>query len=103
MDTDPLTIVIFRTFRDGAGVIAIFPEIPGTDDPYTCSSFMHVGQHAAADPQVLAWTTAPATEEQYADLRRELESPPYNYRFVVRKRLSRRYLAVRRAALKTRS
>ena len=66
-----LTKVIYRKYPDGE-VIAIFPEIPGTIEPHTCTSYMHLGQHAACDPTHVVSTTKPAREEDIADLRREL-------------------------------
>ena len=92
---DEITEVIFRVFNNG-DVIALFPGIPGTSNPYTCMSFMHVGQHSAADPRIVD-TTRLATPKEYADLKRELESR--GYRLKVRQRISQRYLAERQKHL----
>ena len=91
----PLTRVIFRKFLDhqdtdyGDGVIALFPDEPGTNDPATCMSYMHTGQHGSASTRII-WgeprVTRPATPDEYADLKRELENPPYEYRLRVIKR-----------------
>jgi hypothetical protein len=91
---DPETTdVVFRVFPAG-DVIAIFPSDPGTSDPFTCSSYQHVGQHGSCNPAYLMRYTVP---DQYADLKRELESAPYHYRLRVRRRIGGHYLALRRA------
>lgn len=86
-DTEETT-VIFRRFRSGnKEVIALFPYDIQTQD-YSCGSYMHVGQHGAANYQALLSTTRLANPED-ADvkaLKKELESYPYNYRFNVVKR-----------------
>ncbi len=59
------TKTIFRQFKDGS-VIAIFPEISGTMDAGTCSSYMYVGQHASANVwggQTIIDTTKPLKDE----------------------------------------
>jgi len=66
------TKVIFRHWR--GNVIAIFPEDPGNNDPYTCSSYEHVGQHGACDPQGIIGDSKLATPEEYKDLKNELEN-----------------------------
>jgi hypothetical protein len=72
------TIVIFRKFKNGnKEVIALFPEIAGTLLPETCSSYMHIGQHGGAMAD-LTDITRPATPEEYAELKEELESIGYN-------------------------
>jgi len=79
---DP-TVVVFRRWRNG-DVIALFPEVPGS--PGFCSSFEHVGQHGDASYSGVICQTTPATPEEYADLKTELESAPYNYVLRVVKR-----------------
>ena len=44
--------VIFRTFKDNGAVIALFPLEPATNDGWTVSSYMHIGQHSAASPEL---------------------------------------------------
>ncbi len=92
--------MIFRWWPGEDGqVIAIFPTLPGTYDPHTCSSYMHVGQHGACDPIGLMAQTEQCPEYLYRDLKRELET--LGYRLEVRKRLSRMLNARRRTALET--
>jgi hypothetical protein len=84
-------------YSDDNAVIALFPGLAGTADPYTCTAYVHVGQHTSADPHHVVNSTRPATAEEYADLKRELEQRGYVLRMV--HRLSSRYLAERRAQL----
>jgi hypothetical protein len=67
-----VTEVIFRKFKDG-DIIAFFPYEIESPQGYVMS-YMHVGQHGSADYQGLISTTKLATEEEYADLKNELEN-----------------------------
>ena len=86
METEK-TMVIFRKFKEG-DVIALFPELLANARG-SCDSFMHVGQHGAADYDGLIAMTMPATPEEYASLRKELENEPYKYVLDIRKRATR--------------
>lgn len=77
------TKVIFRKFKSTGEVIALFPELPGTNDYSTCESYMHIGQHSAASVS-LSSITVRAREEEYASLQAELESLGYNLEVVNR-------------------
>lgn len=81
---DP-TVVVFRKWPEG-GVIALFPE--ELWNGVSCSSFEHVGQHGAADYGGVIRRTTPATPEEYAELKWELESAPYKYVLRVVKRFT---------------
>ena len=70
------TPVIFRKFKDG-DVIAIFPTLPGTNNPNTCGSYQHIGQHGACSLDIVSITKL-AQWEDYADLYRELQSIGYS-------------------------
>ena len=79
------TPVIFRKWKprkefgeEGGDIIALFPTHPGTNDPYTCSSYMHMGQHGSADPNLVMRATVPATPAEYANLKAELVSVGYD-------------------------
>lgn len=98
MTDEPITPVIFRKFNDG-DVIAVFPAEPGDMSPTTCASYMHVGQHGAAGVDIVHCTRL-ATTEEYAPLKRELESAPYEYRLKVYRRWQTRFNRERRAALR---
>lgn len=93
------TLVIFKMEGKGtdASPIAFFPEIPGTIDPYTCSLYVHHGQHSAACTGY-ASHLKPATPEQYAPLLRELERIGYENLKPVRKFL-RSHLETRKSKL----
>lgn len=59
-------------------VLAVFPnEKYSNANPFTVMCYSHVGQHSAASPEYIK-LCAPATPEQYADLKAELESIGYN-------------------------
>lgn len=74
------TKVIFRII-DGE-VIALFPEEPNSiQEPNTCMSYMHVGQHGGASIE-LCHTLKKATPEQYADLHKELTCSGYTLEVV---------------------
>lgn len=71
------TRVIFRVFREGGEVIAFFPDLEEVRG--LCSSYMHVGQHGAANYHALTsgpWPartpTRPAMPDEYAPLAAEL-------------------------------
>lgn len=83
---EPLTRVMFRKFRDGSGdIIALFPDLPGdTHNPGMCESYMHNGQHGAADLTGAVYQlTSPARPEEFAALKAELEAPLYGYRLKI--------------------
>jgi len=69
-------IVIFREYPDGE-VLALFSEIPGST-PYRCLSYLHVGQHGDADYDICLHRTKLAMEEDYYELKKELEMIGYN-------------------------
>jgi len=79
----PITEVVFRKWKDN-GIIALFPyevDYPNGD----ISSYMHVGQHGAANYYFMIQETVPATEVEYNDLKKELESIGYNLKVIKRK------------------
>lgn len=88
-DTE-VTPVLFRVHRaprtHGADVTAVFPCEPATYSGYAMTCYAHVGQHGSCD---LGWynQTRPAKPEEYANLKRELESAPYGYRLKVYRRM----------------
>lgn len=90
--------VVFRTFREGGDVIALFPTVLGTSDPYTCTCYQHVGQHGAADPWGCVRDSRPATAAESRGLLRELRSLGYD-NLKVLTRIPRNALALRRAEL----
>ena len=77
------TRVIFRAFRNGE-IIALFPELK--QGRGLILSYMHIGQHGDASPEIVRYTK-PATREQFTPLYNELTA--IGYRLEVRKRLTR--------------
>ncbi len=83
------TIVLFRAERSGlfkGDVTAVFPEYEDQPGFYSC--YAHVGQHSACSK---AWYAATrlAKPEEYADLKKELETygpPDAHYDLDIRKR-----------------
>lgn len=99
------TPVIFRKWKprrefdeEGGDIIALFPTELGTNDPYTSSSYEHVGQHGSADPGEVMKATVPATPTEYADLKAELEGIGYDDLKIV-KRYQYSYLDERKRKL----
>lgn len=68
--------VVFRKFKDGE-IIALFPRMFCFDGKII--SYMHTGQHVAADPRIVK-ETKPATPEEYASLLVELAAIYKNLR-----------------------
>lgn len=78
------TKVIFRKFKKGGDIIALFPETPGTNKWHAdCGSYMHIGQHGAASID-LASITRKAEPHEIEPLKRELEGIGYNLKIVTR-------------------
>lgn len=65
-------------------LIALFPTIPGTGDPRTCSSYVHVGQHGSADLHGLMRGSRPAKPGEYRALAAELRRIGYKLVIVQR-------------------
>lgn len=77
LEPEQPTITIFRKFKDGGDIIALFPA-EEWDNEGNCSSYMHIGQHGAAHYQGMIEATTAATPAEYASLKTELESIGYN-------------------------
>lgn len=76
--------VIFRvlTHEPQKGeVIALFPLMPEPNG--LVNSYMHIGQHGAADYAGMIRQSRKATPEEYMPLYRELISAPYYYNLIV--------------------
>ena len=70
-----MTPVIYRRFKKGGEVIAVFPTIPSSVYWGECESYMHIGQHGTCSPTYLINTlTIPAEfdAEDVVALRAEL-------------------------------
>lgn len=79
-----VTPVVFRTFRSGGEVIALFPYEPGTMDPGTMMSYQHIGQHGPADMGLTSVHTRPSTPDEIRPLRNELERIGYKLKILKR-------------------
>ena len=94
-DTIP---VIYRIWVTGnREVIALFPTLPGGNKPSEMSSYMHFGQHGAAERDAVYRVTRPASVTEAADLARELAGIGYQLEPV--KRITWRHDQARMAAL----
>jgi len=79
------TKTIFRKFKNNGDIIALFPESPSDIYGRYCDSYIHIGQHGSANYQMLLNDTVLATPEEYAELKRELETH-YDYEIEVYRR-----------------
>lgn len=98
------TMVIFRKWKNSTPldlrhIIAIFPEIPADNEGWNCQSYEHVGQHGGASPGIMVNETAPAKEEEYKELLKELKQIGYND-LIVRRRFPGNAYETRLQALK---
>jgi hypothetical protein len=92
--------VVFRKLL-GVGdqpVMAVFPEEPALDVDYLCANFMHAGQPGACNPKNIVNNSRPATPEEYAALKRQLEDE--GYILDVRQRITKHDADERRARLR---
>lgn len=80
------TKVIFRQWIVGCEIIALFPEIATDTIGYNCQSYIRVGQHGAASPQIMLKDTKPAILEDGAVKRliTELKELGYNLDIIKR-------------------
>ena len=86
------TLTVLRRWPDG-DVIALFPLLP-TDvfipPPGRCESYMHIGQHGAADYHHVVRKTRPASPEEPEAAALLAELRQIGYRPKLRRRLSYR-------------
>lgn len=75
LDTVEKTPVVFRMFKGEC--VAIFPTLAGTNDPNTCMSYQHIGQHGACYVWI-GQRARLAKSYEYAALARELKGLGYN-------------------------
>lgn len=98
---NPTIPVMFRILKnDGhSEVFALFPTLPGTNEPHTCTCYQHIGQHSSADVYGCIDDSRPATPNEYADLLRELNWVYNDCSLKVVKRSTYRMHKERRAEL----
>lgn len=91
--------VVLRRWRDTNDLIALFLDQPADYQGWFVDSYMHVGQHAAADYHGVVQATKPASPDEAADLIRELER--IGYRLKVIRRASWKHHEARRTAARS--
>ena len=80
-----VTKVIFRKWKKGGGVIALFPELSASTKPEEeCLSYELVGEHGAANISQVMKASFEASSKESAPLREVLEEKGYNLREVKR-------------------
>jgi len=95
------TKVIFRQWKIGCEIIALFPEIPADNFGHFCQSYMRVGQHSAANPEIIA-DTKPANLDDGAvkTLMAELKEIGYNLQVIKRFRYADQLKRMKKATAK---
>ncbi len=93
------TKVVFRCYRDDGDCIALFPQNLADYHGYYCDSYMHVGQHGAADTGIVQNQTRLASPKEYKPLAKELRG--LGYRLDIRKRCTRYDFNIRRKEAKS--
>ena len=88
---EEVTPVLFRVHRSpvkyGPEVTAVFPAEPFDTRGHYMSCYARVGQHGSCSLEWY-WKTRPARPEEYASLKRELESAPFGYRLKVYQKMT---------------
>lgn len=83
-----MTHVVFRKWKDDGAIIALFPYIVDTQDPWSCLSYMHTGQHGGACTRHITTVTTLAKPSEYASLLKELKNVGYTD-IVIKRKLTR--------------
>lgn len=81
---DETTRVVFRRYPDGQ-IIALFPDIPWNGLRGEVTSYMHLGQHGAANYNRVVATTRPVRGNEYRDLLAELARVGYKNLNIVKR------------------
>ena len=77
MKEHPVKVLFRIGRRKGSEVLAIFPAIPHNRSGSECMVYEHNGQHGSCDYIHVRNTTRQATPEEFAPLKKELESIGY--------------------------
>lgn len=78
-NTEQATPVVFRVDRrDNRDVYALFPTLPGSNDPNTCTVYQHIGQHSGGNYHGCIASSRPARPDEYKELAKELRTLGYN-------------------------
>lgn len=70
-------VVIFRRFKDGGDIIALFPKLSHNNNGL-CESYQHIGQHAGADYNYVIRASIPVKQHEYLPLAKELREIGYD-------------------------
>ena len=91
--------VHFRMHDDS--LVALFPYMPATTNPYTCTCYEHIGQHGEADYLMMIEEGTPADieSEEVQALIRELTNRDYDLKIAKRAPSVRHSLQKRKAEL----
>lgn len=97
-ETLPVCFRVYRSKKEPYynDCVAIFPTVPEDRSGYSAMIYEHVGMHGSAYIHHMVAITKPATEEQYTDLKRELESIGYDNLRIVQRPGAACYRAIRR-------
>jgi hypothetical protein len=98
-ESTPITLVVFRRWRDNGDIIALFPELPADYQGHYCDAYEHVGQHGGADYLGVVQATKPVALDDAADLIQELQRIGYVLRPI--KRASQKVHEARRATARS--
>ena len=79
-----ITEVIFRKLTSSNRILALFPY-EASPEIGMVLSYMHIGQHGDAHYQHCLDISTLATEEEYSDLKQELENIGYNLKVLKRR------------------
>jgi len=80
---EEITKVIFRKYKQGGDILALFPK--ENQGHGSCLCYQFIGQHGAADYGYCLTFTVLATPEEYAPLLAELQSIGYNLKVMKRR------------------
>ena len=85
MENQETVDVMFRKFQ--GEILAIFPHTKHHTGFVLC--YAHFGQHSEADYYGVVYNSRPAKEEEYQDLKKELEIIGYSLKIVNRRNLKK--------------
>jgi hypothetical protein len=99
MQTKPVVPVMLRVWLDDSTSFAMFPTFPGTNQPFTCMTYQHIGQHSSAGIATAIAYSRPAKPEEHRALLNELTQIYDDCELKIVKRESPKMRAERHRAL----
>lgn len=85
-----LTSVIFRKYKSGGQIVAIFPNLDFSPD-CDVMTYEHIGQHGGGDYKTMMKITVPASQAEAKPLKQELLRIGYKLRIVNRRTRTTKY------------